>query len=342
MTPLQKLPPFLPKVIADIKARCACNRVVRPDLWVFHEEPFGPIIPNGQDGSKGAWVQQTIKVTCKCEREISFNLNPVTPKYPFFLYGDEANRISGQYAIDCYSLLGGTSGPIKDMSAELMEEKKRLLPDLDPSKWIVHCTKLLNGRERQKSPIFENLSREDVQTFIERCAAIIKTNKYAFVAAVFGFRKKHSDPKQDGISEKQARETMHTALLSQSIFQLTAQGLIPRIYLDATKPVRNLPHIEGWSRDTFLGSRHYLAYEYLSHGNNIAAPEFLKPGSHSLSELVDIHAFHLARSLLKRHNKEQPEVPMNKFGPCTYIAMVRGDYIDVQQADEVPARFIPL
>jgi hypothetical protein len=227
------------------------------------------------------------------------------------------------------------------MSTKLAEEKRRLLPDLDPTEWTVHCTQLLNSRARQQSSRFKHLSREDVQNFIERCAAIIKTNEYAFVAAVFGFRKKHSDPKKEGLSERQAKEIMHTALLSYAIFHLTAQGLIPQIYLDATKPVRNLPHIEGWSRDTYLGSRHYLAHKYLSHGNNIAPPEFLQPGSHSMSELVDIHAFHLARSLLKRHNKERPEVPMSRFGPSTYIAMIRGDHIEVQKTDEVLARFIP-
>ncbi|MCA6109785.1 hypothetical protein [Bradyrhizobium cenepequi] len=335
-------PPFLPAAVADAGAPCGCGRRVKADLWRRHKEPFGPIFSDNTPAEKGAWIQQSVIQTCECGSKVSIPLDPKPPRGILWLYGDEANRETQGYAVECYTLVGGTNGVIRDLVNGLKEAKCKLLPDLDPATWTVHCTKLANRRWRTESERFSDLTEGDVHTFFCNCAQIFKNaQRYSSNTAVFGFRKRMTDQDAERHARKDAKRIAHLALLSSAIFHGTGNGLIPRFFLEAVKEVRHFPHIEGWSRDSFLGSRHYLAHELLCHGNHVPAPEFLAPRSHPLLELADIHAYHLARSLMLQSSGRSPEVPMSMFGEFCYLAMINANRFDLVVEDDVPPKYIP-
>jgi hypothetical protein len=264
------------------------------------------------------------------------------PDSPCIFYGDEAERLTNQFKIECYSFVGGTSGVIDDLTKALNSAKSSLLPGTDPGNWTIHSTKLANARERMRSSMFQSLSKTRVHEFFCECAQILKSaEKLSWNLAMFGTRKRLEDRATESRARKEARIEMHIALLSFAIYKTTAQKLRPQFFLDATKGVQNYPHIEGWSRDTFLGSRHYLSHEILAHGNDIEPPKFLKPGSHPMLELADVHAFHFAGNLLKKVRGEANEIPLSNFGKFLYIAMINHGRVEFISSDDVSDKYIP-
>lgn len=134
---------------------------------------------------------------------------------------------------------------------------------------------------------------------------------------------------------------MHMAILSASIFRTTKQSLRPNFLLDAQKAIVKLSHIEGWSRNTFLGSRHYLAIELLAHGNEIQPPQFAQHGSKPGLELADILSYFLARNLLHMKQGRNTEIPMSAFGEACYMVMKTADDVDYFVGDSIPEKYIP-
>jgi hypothetical protein len=336
-------PPFLPEEFSNFGAQCPkCGTLVKPDLWKRHDEAFGPVYPKGTKGEKGAWQQAAVWATCVCGTTVDVPLTPTTLTHRVSFYGDEAERQTKQFSIECYSLIGGTSGPIGDLTKALNSAKSGLLPGTDPGSWTIHCRKLASASERLRSPKFRSLGRKRVTEFFCECAQILKSvEKVSWNLGVVGIRKRLLDKAAEGRSRKGARVHMHNALLSFAIYKTTAQELRPQFFLDATKDVKSYPHIEGWSRDSFLGSRHYLAHELLAHGNEIAPPEFLKPGSHPMLELADVHAYHFAGSLLRRVTGGAVEIPLSSFGKFLYITMIDHGRVEYISSDDVPDKYLP-
>jgi hypothetical protein len=347
MEPLSKIPqpPFLPEAFLNFGAACPkCGALVKPDLWKRHDQDFGPVYPTGTKGEKGAWHQTTVTETCACGTAVNVPLMPTTLTHNIFFYGDESERQTTQFSIECYSLVGGASGVINHLTKALISAKSSLLPGTDPGNWRIHCTELANERKRTRSSMFQSLNETRVHEFFCECAQILKSvEKFSWNVAIFGIRKRLKDKAAESRAKKDVRIQMHIALLSFVIYNATAQKLRPQFVLDATKDVQKYPHIEGWSRDSFLGSRRYLSHEILAHGNDIEPPTFLKPGSHPILELADVHTFHFARNLLKRVTGEANEIPLSNFGKFIYyIAMINSCRVEfISSCDDVPDKYLP-
>ncbi len=319
-------PPFLPEEIARMSADCACGEKVAPALFERHVDPFEPIIPAGQDGSTGAWVQTATTVTCKCGRKIDFPLNPVTPTGNIEFFGDEADRELGSYYCQGYSLIGGTSGYIASVAQGLAEVKANWVPGVDPKNWTIHTKDLLDGRQRRQHPVYKQLSEDRVFPFLKACANVLRDNQeFAWNIYVFSTCEYSRDKRERQRGIKEVKIANHQALLSMAIYRATAQGLRPRFNLEAVKEIKAFPHIEGWSQDSYLGSRHYLAHTLISHGTFVPAPTFVNPRSHPCLELADIHAFFVGRAAFKHFHGGDLEVALPEFGRFSYHALIAAD-----------------
>ena len=338
-----KQPPFLPPEISDQKKRCEqCEQINRPNLWKHHDEPFGPVYPAGSTGEDGMWQREYVNVQCRCGATIEFSIDPkkLGPEVTF--YGDEAERIEKDWIVETYSLVAGTTGTISAITEKLYEAKKALIPDTDPTSWSVHTKNMFPPHERARHPMFSHIASDRIQMFFEECAAALRTyDKENWNTAIFGFRRPATSKKQRRRDKKDALSVMHLAILSASIYRATKQGLRPKFVLDAQKSVTTLPHVEGWSRDTFLGSRHYLASEFLTHGNEIQPPEFARPGSLPGLEMADILSYFLARNLLHMKQGRSTEIPISAFGSMYFMVMIDAGNVDYFVDNTIPTKYIP-
>ncbi|MFN4024587.1 MAG: hypothetical protein ACK4MQ_07135 [Hyphomonas sp.] len=335
-------PPFLPAELADAHVSCsACNRIVRPDIWERFDQPFGPVYPDPPDPSGGFWQRLSISMNCACGHTVEFEIKPTKLTHVVHFFGDEAERDTPNWIIECYCLIGGTSGTVGQIERSFQAAKANLLPSIDPERWRVHLKDIFPGNARIKHPRFSQLSQAQVMKFVEEVASVIKeADQFTWNTVVFGFREKPSKSEAKK-SRKDAMSVMHLALLSSAIFRTTAQGLKPKFTLDAQKTIRQLPHIEGWSRETFLGSRHYLASELLTHGNEIDPPEFAYPGSLIGLEIADFFAYFVARNLLHKHQSKETELPLTKLGRCYYMAMIDANKVDYFVGEDIVPKYIP-
>ncbi|MBM7050352.1 MULTISPECIES: hypothetical protein [Rhizobium] len=335
-------PPFLPEEIAQMSAECLCGERIFPALFDRHEEPFEPIVPYGQDGSKGAWVQQATEVNCQCGRSVQFPLNPVTPAGSVEFFGDEADRELGNYFFQGYSLVGGTSGQIVDLAKGLAEVKANWVSGVKPESWTIHTKDLIDGRQRRQHPIYKQISEDRVFPFLQACANVLRDHdEFAWNHYVFSICKHSSDKRERQRELKAVKIANHQALLSMAIYRATAQGLRPRFNFEAIREIKAFPHIEGWSQDSYLGSRHYLAHALLSHGTFVPAPIFVNPRSHPCLELADIHAFFAARTVFKRFRGSVPEIGLPQFGRFVYHALVSPDRAIRAGDDDIDSSLIP-
>lgn len=337
-------PPFLPQELYSLQLPCgSCGRSVAPDLWRRHNDPFGPVYPAGTKGEKGAWVQQSVSVTCDCGKQIQFPLNPKRLDHPVSYFGDDADRDADEWFLHTYSLVGATSGPCDEIRRGVQAIKRKHCPDRDPASWKLHATKMMSGQQRAKDPVYRSLDYATVLDIFHECAGIAKEHEsYTWNAAIFGFvQPLQSDPKQASRVKAHAKEVAHVALLSSCIYRTTKQSLRPLFTLDASRPIKTAEHIEGWSTTSYLGSRHYLAHEFLSHGNDIAAPRFVQPGSDPMLELADVHAYFLARHLNQRRVQSDSEIALEEFGKFHYMCVLSDHAFESFVADSIPSKFIP-
>lgn len=340
---MSKGPPFIPPGIQSIKQTCpSCGKEVRPGFWKEFQDPFIPVYPEGTQGEKGAWVQLSVIVPCACGEKLNFDLNYKKLSHPVFFYGDDADRSIGKWHMHSYSLIGGTSGPIRDMSNELVALKSKYVPTYEPSGWRIHATKMLNGRERISNQVYKNFSKESVIDFFKDCAKILKRfaeytwNMHITAIIISGTHKKERNKLANHV-----KIVAHQALISYCIYLTTHQEVRPIFTFDASKPVKKYPHIESWSYDSHLASRNYLAYAFISHSNDITAPTFVSPGSHPCLELADVHAFFAANSMFRRARGETPEINLADFGKFRYITVNSESRFEHTISDDIPSSYYP-
>lgn len=320
----------------------ACGNEVRPDLWKESKEPFVPVYPKGTKGEKGAWIQVNVIVSCSCGEKIDFDLNFKKLGSPIFFYGDDADRSINEYHLHSYSLIGGTDGPIRDISNQLYKLKEKYIPSFDPKEWRIHTTKMLNGRKRIVNEVYKNFTRENVVQFFNECADILKQNeKYTWNMHVTAVIRAGKNKKERNKFSNHAKIAAHHALLSYCIYKTTNQELRPVFTLDASKPVKQYPHIESWSYDSHLGSRNYLAYAFISHSNDIAAPTFVSPGSHPCLELADVHAYFAANSMFRKAKGQSPDITLKNFGKFCYITVNNDSRFEHLTGEDIPSSYYP-
>ncbi|WP_286873584.1 hypothetical protein [Spongiibacter sp.] len=337
-------PSFLPEEIAAIHAACPkCGAVVRPNLWNECDFPFTPIYPEGTKGEKGAWIRISSVSKCTCGEEIEFPIEAKKLEHPLFFYGDDADRLLGGYSLHSYSLIGGTSGPIKEMCEELAKLKREYVPSLAPDKWRIHVTEMLNSRKRITHAIYKHFNRDSLNQFFLDCADILRSqDKMTWNQHVTAVVKTPKSKKERKKHLNEARHIAHNALLSYAIHKATKQNLRPLFTFDACKPIKRYPHIEGWSFSTYSNSRRYLAHAYLTHSNDIAPPSFAEPGSHPCLELADIHAYFAARSMYERYQGKEPQLPLDRFGVFRYINVNHGERFEFYTGADIPRGYHPI
>jgi len=340
---MSKGPPFIPPGIQAIKQICpSCGKEVQPDFWKEFKDPFIPVYPEGMRGEKGAWIQLSVVAPCSCGEKLNFDLNYKKLVHPVFFYGDDADRKIGQWHMHSYSLIGGTSGPIRDMSSELTALKAKYVPSCAPSDWRIHATKMLNGQKRISDVVYKNFSRESLAEFFQDCAGILKKyDEYTWNMHITAIVREGEHKKERKKLYNHVKVVAHQALLSYCIYLTTHQELRPAFTFDASKPVQSYPHIEGWSYDSHLGSQNYLAYAFISHGNDIAAPTFVSPGSHPCLELADLHAYFAANSMYRRAKGEMPEITLDQFGKFRYITVKSESRFEHIISDDIPSSYFP-
>jgi len=336
-------PPFLSDEILSKFIDCPeCGARLQPDYWKRFDEPFGPVELKPQDGQRMFAVQTSFTLTCECGAKADFPLDPKTLEHPIYFFGDDADRPLKDYYLHSYSLIGGTSGPIRDLSNQLEELKQKFVPDVDPRDWRIHATKMMSGIHRVQNAIYKRFDLPSVHQFFEECANILsKNDKYTWNMHITAAVKKERDQKAQRKIEKLVKATAHKALLSSCIYQATEKNLYPQFTLDASKKIQSFPHIESWSFDTHHDSQFYLGYELLTHGNSIEPPELVHPGSHPCLELADVHAFFAANWMFKTSRGERPLMDINKFGRFQYRMLRDGNRCDHHSGTEIPRRFFP-
>lgn len=335
-------PPFLPPDIANAKVTCTvCGKQNAPDLWKRYDEPFVPIYPNGTHGEKGAWIQQAANVACDCGGGGLLSLKPVKPTGAFYLFGDEAYREFDGYHIVTFSLIGGPPSVVKKMADNIYGMKREFLPGIEPARWKIHATKLLNSRDRLKKPAFLNLTKEEVDASIEKCStAIAQLAKYGCNSNVLAVYRLGNHPKKDHTKiREEIKLSSWTALISYMIYETTGRGGQPFFTFDAQAPVRKYPHVETWANDSFVGSKHYLAHALLTHSTDVPTPTFAEPGSHPFQELADIHAYSVGRMVERRVRRLATDTDLKKFGEFFYLSF-KGDRVDHARSTDIPESFL--
>ncbi|WP_417317132.1 hypothetical protein [Emcibacter sp.] len=340
---MPKRPPFLPEEIANIHKLCdSCGKIVRPNFWSEFDGPFIPIYPDGTKGEKGAFIQISATTSCGCGAKTSFDIEAKRLKHFIHFYGDEAERQVRNYDLLVYSLIGGTSGQIQQIEEDVRALKCEVLPDIDPESWRIHTTEMMDSKKRIQHGVYKHISSKKIIPFFEGCTNIFRKNEeFSWNICSIGFLKSPSNKRKRRTYLKDGRITVHQALLSYAIHRSTKKELRPMFTLDASRPIINDPHLEGWSYDTYNGSRCFLANAFLSHSNDINAPNFVAPGSHPCLELADVHAYFAARNLAKRTTKQRAEISLKEFGKFSYLIMLDNNSMDYLTGDDIPNKYIP-
>jgi hypothetical protein len=333
-------PPFITEEMSKLQVHCkTCGRRVKPDFWTRHKDPFVPV--RSTHSPDVFWHQIGVQLNCECGEKLQLLVPWRELKHSISHFGDEAYRDVGRNFIAVYTLLGISTGYEKDIGLALEDEKKSTAPMLDPNSWRIHVTEMNNGRKRIQHPQYKHLSRDDVEFLLVRCANIIeKMDDYAWKSCIVCVYQLGNHPKRDRRAIRSAIERgMLLGLLGDAIYQTTAQELLPQFFFDAQSIKALTAGTEGWAEEAYLGSRHYLGHLFVSHSNDIPPPRFVRPGSHPLLELADVHAYSVARFIERKIRRLPLENDLERFGKFKYLSF-RGSSINWSVANSVPENFI--
>jgi hypothetical protein len=335
-------PPFLPEALAEIEVTCdQCGRGVRPNFWQEFEEPFTPIYPDGTSGEKGSWRQTDAIVDCSCGGKATISLDPTRLGHGVFFFGDEADRSIDPWSFHFYTLIGGTSGVINEISHAVLDIKARYVPDLNPDEWRIHATEMLNARKRITHRAYRQFDRSKLLSFFEECAGILKKREnMTWNSHIFAGVEQPDTRKGRKLVTQELRRTCHLMLLSSQIYRACAQSLRPMFTLERTKPTLKSNHREAWSWEPFLGSKNYLAYAFLTRSNEISPPKFAEPGSHACLELADLHAYFAGQALHRHYMGAEPDIELKRFGRFQYMFGRGAEKFLCETTDHPPANWL--
>ena len=332
-------PAYLPFEISQISSKCPrCSKLVRPNLWKRFDEPFGPI-----PTLDGKILQRlTTVANCECGQEVHFSINPRTLNNRVEFFGDESDRLVSDWHFSSYTTIGASPKVFQQLIADFNQLKASLVSDREPNQWRVHTEEMISGSKRLKNPLLARLAAGSISTFFDDCAGLVKAGgRSIWKTTAFGFRRQNPDPKSEKKVRKKTQASMNLAMLSSIIWRSTAQGARPQVHFDATKAVKSFPHIEGWATNSYLGSRHYLAHEFLTHGNEIDPPQLIVPGSRAESELADIVAYFSGHNIFCRINQKNPRISLGAFGEFQLIVMQPDNVCLQYYGSDIPSKFVP-
>lgn len=334
--------PFITEEMQSISVVCTeCGSHSKPDFWTKHNDPFERIASTHPNG--GFWRQVGVGVRCSCGATNHVPVKAIDLQHPLYMFGDEAFRgdEGSRHFVGVYSLLGATSGPIKEIEDGLLTLKSEVLSDRDPRSWSIHATKMASGQQRLKHRAYRNLRREDVDLLFSRCAELIsQLGEWGWNRCIMTVYQIGNHPKKERSAVRRSlNRGLYLGLIGDAIYRATAQRLHPLFTFDAQSPSAPATGSEGWADAAYFGSRHYLGHLFITHGNDVRPPRFVAPASEPLLELADVHAFHAARSIWQRAQGITPERGLQQFGSFSYINY-RADRVLTQVGSDIPDSFI--
>lgn len=343
MNPEHFEPPFITEEMASLAVTCSnCSIRARPDFWKRHEEPFEWIPSIHPSANGGAWRQVGVGVSCVCGAINNLPLKVTDLQNNLYLFGDEAFRgdEASRLFVGVYSLIGSTSGPVRDIENQLKQVKRDIAPTKEPDSWTIHVAQMVSGQQRLKHPQYRDFSRDAVEILFVKCADLISQlghwgwNRCITTIYQIGNHPKHERKK----IRRFLNRGLFLGLAGEAIHSATAQSLYPHLTFDAQSSSAPARGEEGWANAAFYGSRHYLGHLFITHSNDVPPPKFVQPGSQPLLELADVHAFHVARTIWQRAHGQEPDRGIRQFGEFRYLSF-RGDRMLTHIGTDLPTSF---
>ena len=313
----------LPESLSRKRIKCGrCNKEFKPDWFTKVEIPFIPVKPGFERPGveytgPGRWITKKASQICpRCEAEVMIDLPIKKLRTKVLLFGDDAKRTRGNRSVSIYSLVGADQAFLPEFEANIRDAKRRLLPSIPQDSWKIHMKEMWSGSSRKRSPVFCNLSFNNILTFIHDLLEAVKSSKIFIynIAAVSNQRKSLTNKE-----EKNLRDDAYLLLVSFVINELTERSAQPNIFFDSEKRSSANNTIHGWARDAFKGSQHSLLYGFFSKGIEIPEPQFVPPASTPGLEIADFVSFVIARYYLRMWQDKDVEVDPKNFGPATFL-----------------------
>jgi hypothetical protein len=329
-----------PEEIAYMTATCPVCESRVPIDW---HEPLGdPRAPIASIDGGGHWVCVSFPITCPlCKTTFHYKIDPIKDAKPYPLYGDEASRELNGTVVFVYALVGGNSLVRDTIGQKLLMAKSQLLPEVDPTKWILHMKNLWHGSERSQKVIFSQLTKSDVEKFAASISAILQESYPDIFRCIFTVVRKIPTEKRGAFFDS-LRDTSFSSLvwLMMDVTRKNKHRVTPQFHFDTTKPLAKYSTVEGWAGNLFLGAQCTRLHVYLSAGRAVLPPKALKPGSDPLLELADFLAFVAARWLSKMVANTEPDIDLSAIGSALYAGFDRTGDVFFQWDKQFPNQLL--
>lgn len=283
--PVEYCPVFLEKM--EIGCR-HCGNQVKPD-WLEKRSPILPYVSNDGLIMKMRHATENCK---SCGSEVLIDIPLVPHKSMRRFYGDEALRTELlDKVIVTYTFVGEPyeEDVKEDLRRRFLNLKRSLIPELDPTGWVLHFKELWSGRE--KYPHTKKLNTSQVRTFADQLGALVSAFENELV--VFNSAGVFIKPSSfKGEEEKKLKSRVVYPLLMNCLLSHTSEGYSPHFFFERS-------NTDGWLGNLFRGSMLTLAWPFITHSNPIPEIEFVKPTHDFLLEIADFISFVIARYLLQ-------------------------------------------
>lgn len=313
----------LPDNFSRISITClSCGTIFRPDWFKKHEISMEPVKPKVE--TKGVeytgpkrWILSHVPQKCpKCEAIVMIKLPVNKMRTKGCLFGDDADRNYQNKKVSIYSLIGADQSLLPDLDNKVRDVKQKLLPLMPENAWKIHMKDMWAGNSREKHPVYQNLSFNDVVGFADKLLALIKkSNLFIYNIAAISIQNIPSNRKV----QNRLRDEEYILLVLNAIDEWTTKNAQPSIFFDSEKDSNANETIHGWARDTFKGTQYSLLYGFLSKGIEIPEPKFVSPASFPGLELADFVSFTIARYYFRMWQGKELEIDPKDFGLVTYL-----------------------
>ncbi len=323
---------YLPETFSRITITCPfCHKIFRPDWFKKHEISMVPVKPKFETKGveytgPGRWILQQASQECpKCEANVMIDLPINKMRTKGSLFGDDAERIYENKKVSIYSLIGADQSLLLELDNKIKGVKQKLLPAISQDSWKIHMKDMWAGNRREKHPVFQNLSVNDVVSFIDQLLDLIKRSNL-FIYNIAATSAQNIGSNRNG--QKHLRDEAYILLVLNAIDEWTTKNAQTNIFFDSEKKSKANETIHGWARDTFKGSQYSLLYGFLSKGIEIPEPKFVPPASFPGLEIADFVSFTIARYYFRMWQGKQIEIDPKNLGLVTYLGYgANGDFL---------------
>ena len=294
----------------------SCGGVFAPG-WLDSRAPVTHVTAN--DGQ--VWVRQTLVLECPfCKGDVEHRLPIVKQIARYGFFGDEAYRDVDNKHVCTLTIVGTNQVRLGAVEQKVIDFKKAIAPDVDPTSWSLHMKILKSGDQRLTHPIYKSWDHQKVQSCIEGLYALLNSFDEAFyVVNATGIVHLPADRKKMETAKAYVKKEIYSSLLLHTIYVATSNGVMPYFVFDADRDSNSEIIVHDWARKTFLGSHKNLLYAHLTHGIQIPEPEFVKPASRPLLELADFISYVIGRFVFCRLSNKPNDFDPKRLGKIQYI-----------------------